>query len=216
VTRTADGRSGDPLNVGLVGTEAQVLAVMAAAGWCTSDPPPVRNRAETAMGTVFQWHADTTRVTNRFLFGRREDLGFEQYEQIAEGRRHRRHHVRLWRTDNVDRDGRPVWVGSAIGQRGIGLNTNTRQIAHRIFPDIDVEREFLAGQLEPTEGLAESARLDKFHGSLQGRNDAEDPWRTDGAVWVGVIRPKAEETLPQPADSRSPHAIGGDPAAGQR
>ena len=38
VTRTAEGIPGDPINISLVGSEADVLRAMHAAGWSAADP----------------------------------------------------------------------------------------------------------------------------------------------------------------------------------
>src|SRR5688572_10395227 len=42
ITETADGIPGDPLNVGLVGDEAEVHRIMRAAGWHPADPITLR------------------------------------------------------------------------------------------------------------------------------------------------------------------------------
>ena len=47
-------------------------------------------------------------MTNLYLFGRKEDLAFEQ--PVGDSPRHR-HHVRFWRAEKAAADARPVWVG---------------------------------------------------------------------------------------------------------
>ena len=44
ITETADGIPGDPLNVGLVGDEAEVHRIMLAAGWHPADPITLRTQ----------------------------------------------------------------------------------------------------------------------------------------------------------------------------
>ncbi|HEY6859176.1 MAG TPA: LssY C-terminal domain-containing protein, partial [Pseudolabrys sp.] len=46
VTRTAQDIPGDPINVGLVGTKADVLCAMHAAGWYPADPITFRSSVE--------------------------------------------------------------------------------------------------------------------------------------------------------------------------
>ena len=48
VTRTAQGIPGDPINVGLIGDEKEVLCAMNAAGWFPADPVTFRSSIEIA------------------------------------------------------------------------------------------------------------------------------------------------------------------------
>src|SRR5215831_1283543 len=54
LTYTADGIPGDPLNVALVGTKAQVIRIMLAAQWHPADPLTLRSCLEIAEATVFK------------------------------------------------------------------------------------------------------------------------------------------------------------------
>jgi hypothetical protein len=123
-------------------------------------------------------------VSNLYLWGRKEDLAFEQ--PVGDNPR-QRHHVRFWRADQVDRDGRPVWVGAAIYDTRVGFSDTTGQITHHTAADIDAERDKLFRDLEQTGGLSEVYTIKGFHKILQGRNGGGDPWHTDGRLDVGVI-----------------------------
>ena len=48
VTRTAQGIPGDPINVGLIGSEKEVLCAMNAAKWYPADPVTFRSSVEIA------------------------------------------------------------------------------------------------------------------------------------------------------------------------
>ncbi|MGH8065529.1 MAG: LssY C-terminal domain-containing protein, partial [Candidatus Entotheonellia bacterium] len=111
ITHTADDIPGDPLNVALIGTESDLQRIMRAAQWDPSDPLTLRSRLEIASAAVFEHPYDDAPVSNLYLWGRKEDLAFEQ--PVGNDPR-QRHHVRFWRSDKLDPDGRPVWVGAAI------------------------------------------------------------------------------------------------------
>ena len=98
-----------------------------------------------------------------------------------------RHHVRFWRSEKTDLDGRPVWVGSAVYDEHVGLSRTTGQVTHVTAPKIDVERDYLFQCLEETRGLSETYAVDDFHKVRKGRNGGGDPWETDGCLLVGVI-----------------------------
>ena len=187
VTHTADGIPGDPLNVALIGTETELKAIMVAAKWYPADPLTLRSCLEIAEASVLKRPYDAAPVSNLYLFGRREDLAFEQ--PVGDNPRHR-HHVRFWRTEKADPDGRPVWVGSAIYDDRVGLNRETGQVTHHTEPDIDTERDYLFRDLQGTGDLAEGYFIDGFHKVLKGKNGGGDPWYTDGRLEVGLIRAK--------------------------
>ncbi|HVC97169.1 MAG TPA: LssY C-terminal domain-containing protein, partial [Pirellulales bacterium] len=125
-------------------------------------------------------------VSNLFLWGRKEDLAFEQ--PVGDDPR-QRHHVRFWISEKVDPDGRPVWVGAAIYDKKVGLSHTTGQVTHHTAPDIDTERDYLFSDFENTGDLSENYIHDGFHTTLSGRNGGGDPWHTDGRLFVGVIAP---------------------------
>jgi LssY C-terminus len=187
ITHTADGIPGDPLNVALIGTEAGLKRIMLAARWYPADPLTLRSRLEIASAAVFEHPYDDAPVSNLYLWGRKEDLAFEQ--PVGNDPR-QRHHVRFWLSDKRDADGRPVWVGAAIFDQRVGLSHTTGQITHHTAPDIDAERDTLFSDLKRTGDLAEVFFVDDFHPVRQGRNGGGDPWFTDGRLEVGVIRAK--------------------------
>jgi hypothetical protein len=119
ITHTGTGIAGDPINVALVGTEVEVKKIMLAARWYPADPLTLKSCLEIAEASVLKRPYDDAPVSNLFLFGRKEDLAFEQ--PVGDSPRHR-HHVRFWRTEKTYDDGRPVWVGSAIYDERVGIN----------------------------------------------------------------------------------------------
>jgi len=189
VTHTADGIPADPINVALVGTKAEVLKIMLAAGWYPSDPLTLRSSLKIAGASVLKREYDTAPVSSEFLFGRKQDLAFEQ--AVGDNPRHR-HHVRFWESDKCGPDGRPIWVGAAIFDKRVGLSRTTGQFTHLTDADVDAERDVLFKDLEQTGELAEVIVVQGFHKVLEGRNGQGNPWYTDGNLYEGVIAPKAE------------------------
>lgn len=187
ITQTKNGIPGDPLNVALIGDEAEVKAIMAAAGWDSADPLGLRSDLRIAADTVLERSYKDAPVSNLYLFGRKEDLAFEQ--PVGNDPR-RRHHVRYWRAEREDASGRPAWIGAVTFDERVGFSHTTGQITHHIAPDVDAERDRLFQQLEQTGLLAETEVISDFHTVREGRNGGGDPWRTDGALFVGVIAVK--------------------------
>jgi hypothetical protein len=188
IAYTADGIPADPLNVALVGTRAELMKIMVAAKWYPADPLSFRSCLEIAEASVLKRPYDDAPVSSEFLSGRKQDLAFEQ--PVGDNPRHR-HHVRFWKTELLDPDGRPVWVGSAIFDKRVGLSHTTGQVTHRTAPDVDTERDYLFHDLKQTGDLTEVSVIDDFHAVREGRNGEGDPWHTDGKLYLGVIGVKA-------------------------
>ncbi len=200
ITVTGDGIPGDPLNVGLIATEAEVRTLMTAAQWYAADSLSLRSDWRIAEDTVLKRSYDAAPVSSLYLYGRREDLAFEQ--PVGDDPR-QRHHVRFWKSDKQDPDGRPVWLGSATYDERVGLSHTTGEVTHHIAPDVDAERDHLLSCWQQTTLLSEWYYVDNFHKVCEGKNGGGDRWYTDGRLAVGVIatQPSAGPTDRPPANS---------------
>ncbi len=184
----SDGLPGDPLNVALVGSEDDVLRIMRAGGWDLAARLGVRADLRIAADSVLGRPDRQAPVSTQYLFGRPEDLAFEQ--EVGGNPRHR-HHVRFWKTEEVGTVARPVWIGAAIYDRSLGLDASTGQITHAVDPDVDAERDFLFTGLARTGELLEQESLDGYHAVREGRNGAGATWHTDGRLFIGFVTPQA-------------------------
>jgi hypothetical protein len=184
VTLTGDKHPGDPLNVALIGTEAEVKAIMKAAKWYSAAALGLKSDLRIGTDTILKRPDDDAPVSSLYLFGRKEDLAFEQ--PVGNSPRHR-HHVRLWKTAAASGDGRPKWIGAAVYDMKVGLSRTTGQITHITAADVDVERDYLFVCLANTSMLTDEYVVKDFHKERSGRNGGGDLWKTDGSLYVGVI-----------------------------
>ena len=184
LTETANRRPGDPLNVVLVGSEASVKAAMNEAGWLEADPLGLRTGLEIAADIVLERPYATAPVSRLYLYGRSEDMAFEQPSGHDPDTRH---HVRFWKMPAKAGALVPSWIGAASFDRGIGFSRVTGQMTHHIAPDVDRERDGLGADLKKAGALTETYMLPGFHEVLSGQNGGGDPWVSDGALWVGVV-----------------------------
>jgi len=184
ITYTADGIPGDPLNVAAIATENELKLLMLAAKWYPADPLTLKSCLEIAEATVLKRPYDEAPVSSLYLYHRKEDLAFEK--PVGDDPR-QRHHVRFWKSDKFDSDGRPVWIGSVTYDRAVGLSHTTGQITHHIAADVDAERDGLIADWTATGRLEETYVVADFQKQKEGRNGGGDPWHTDGTLKVGVV-----------------------------
>jgi len=119
VTLTAQGIPGDPINVGLVGDEKDVLCAMQAAGWYPADPVTLRSSIEIAGSVLLDRPYRDAPVSPLFYLDRREDLAFEKPDGNSADHRH---HVRFWKVLDHGQEERPVWLGDATFDRSVGVS----------------------------------------------------------------------------------------------
>ena len=181
VTRTAQDIPGDAINVGLIGSEREVLCAMNAAKWLPADPVTFRSSIEIAGSVLLDRAYPDAPVSPLFYLGRREDLAFEK---PAGKSADRRHHVRFWKVLDKGEEQRPVWLGAVTFDKGVGVSHFTGAITHHIAADIDAERDALVRGIENAGVATAKYQVTGVGPTLTGRNGGGDPYYTDGEVWI--------------------------------
>jgi hypothetical protein len=184
ITHTANGIPGDPINLAIAGSEAELVRAMLAAGWHPADPITFESSVRIALDSVIRRPDPDAPVSNLYLFGRKQDLAFEQ--PLGDSPR-KRHHVRFWRWDQPY-EGRVAWFGSATFDERVGLSYTTGQVTHHIGPDVDAERDRIVAELRQAGWEQGLEWKDHFHQELQGKNGGGDPWHTDGRLAVVILK----------------------------
>jgi LssY C-terminus len=140
----SQGNEGDAVNLIFLASEQELTTVFEVAGWVLAD-------RSTGIAVVHALEKPKTYVampmSKLFLFGRPQDYGYEVAEPVYVVTK--RHHVRVWKTD-YEVGGLPVWL--AAGTHDIGLGGDGRKwgITHKIDPEVDGERDFIAGSFVQT------------------------------------------------------------------
>ena len=185
LTRTGTGAPGDPLNIALVGSEADVVRSLLAAGWHPATPLGFESSVRIAVDTVIDRPDPEAPVSSLYLYGRKEDLAFEK--PVGHSPKER-HHVRLWKSDEL-KDERPLWMGSATHDIGVELSRTTGQVTHHIAPDVDAERDLLLAELTTAKRVLDVHWVDGYQTVLRGRNGGGDPWHLDGRLPLITLVP---------------------------
>jgi len=177
---TRHGHQGDPMNVQIVATAAQIGAAFADAGWYRADELDMVTSARICVDSALARKYSTAPVSNLYLYGRREDLAFERPGRSVRDR----DHIRLWQTGRLATDGRPSWLGGATRDVRVELARTNHLPTHQIAADTDSERNMVVGDLQATDFVEQLGWRPGFGAMTHSVNGGGDPWYTDGRVAV--------------------------------
>jgi LssY C-terminus len=143
-----EGREGDMLNLIFLAQEDELQDTFARAGWL---------KVENSKPQII-WHLMRQRnhytklpMNKLYVFGRAQDYAYALPDPkfiVSQ-----RHHLRIWKTDRVV-GGIPVWVAAATHDVSIEFVKRKFRFFHKIDPNVDAERDFIAGNLAETRQLA--------------------------------------------------------------
>ena len=185
VTRTGQGIPGDPMNVGLIGDQRDVVCAMHAAGWYPADPITLKSSIEIVGSVLLDRPYRDAPVSNLYYLDRREDLA---YEKPIGASADRRNHVRYWKVLDQGEEKRPVWLGAATEDRGVGVSKYTAAVTHHIGPDLDAERDRLMNDLVKAGWVENRYQVEGIGPTTDGHNGGGDRYFTDGMMDVAVLR----------------------------
>lgn len=171
-----EGREGDMLNVIFVAKEDDLQEVFARAGWV---------KVEKSKPQII-WHllCQRTRymklpMDRLYLFGRAQDYSYalpDPSSIVA-----RRHHLRIWKTSR-EVNGVPLWVGAATHDVGIEFVKSKLWVFHRIDPNVDAERDFIARNLTETQRLIRQEYVPSREGVSQAETATGQAYYSDNRM----------------------------------
>jgi hypothetical protein len=182
----AKGAPADPINVAFVGTVTEITRALQQVRWARADAITRASDIAIAKSVLLNRADSTAPVSPLFLFGRAQDVAFEQ--QVGPSAR-RRHHVRLWQVAGLAFDGRPVWIGDATFDLSAGISHRGLHPTHHIAPDVDEERDALERALAEGGQLTATFRVTGLGVRLDDHNAEGDRFDTDGELRVMVLSP---------------------------
>lgn len=170
---TPDGFASDPINIGIIGSKIQIQRAMKKAGWYTADKRTPHSLYKMARAILTRRPYPTAPFSNLYLFGRKQDLGFQKPRIDSPSHRH---HVRFWAChldgpeafhEDVrfwDRFHRPnrrklsrqLWVGAASRDIGIMPIRHNAQLTHMVDPDTNAERDLIVEDLRNSHSVAKT------------------------------------------------------------
>ena len=181
-TLTEIGVLGDPINLALDGSEADIHAAMTRAGWVRADELTIRSSWGIVLSSVLRRPYPEAPVSSLFLLGQRQAFA---YQQEVDGNASQRHHVRFWPVpDGWKLPGgfQVGWLAAATYDRAVGISLFTLQVTHRVDADIDIERDYVINTVRYVEPEASLRVIREYSSAFTTRNGGGDVVRTDGSL----------------------------------
>ncbi len=194
-TRTSDGLLGDPVNLALMGTEAQVHAAMLAGSWTRADDLSAGSTRRMITATVGRRSYPDAPVSPLLLFDRQQDFA---YQQEVGGSTSQRHHVRFWRCPEgwlLPGGYRVDWLAAGTYDRAVGLSLFTFQITHKIEANTDIERDHILATVGYGTPEMVVRVIEDFSTGYHSRNGGGDLIQTDGDLPIMDL-----SAVPAPAE----------------
>jgi hypothetical protein len=207
-TITGDGLPGDPINLVLMGTLAQLRAAFAVAGWTEADRLGLTSSWRMVRAFVFNSPYPAAPFSTLYLFGRGQDIGFQK--PIGDSPR-KRHHIRFWalsleraeetvgtpsvwlKSERPPDSAHAFWVGAGTRDTGFSLTKLTFQITHATDSDTNAERDYIVAALSERRviGDVKSYRAGESLGT-----ERVNHYVTDGEVTFASLGAERLPTVP--------------------
>src|SRR6202140_504672 len=183
--RTVDGqgRDGDMLNLVFVAKQNDLEDAFARAGWIKTE----RTRLPAFWHLAMQrWHYAKLPMRMLYVFGRIQDYAYALPDSASVVSP--RHHLRIWKTD-YEVDGTPIWEAAATHDVSIQIQLRKLRMFHRIDPQIDAERDFIAGNLSETKLVTHQEYLHCIDPVFKGETATGGAYYSDSRMLLVELHP---------------------------
>lgn len=176
---------GDMVNFVIVGSQAEVQAALEAANWHVADSDNRKAVLNAVMQTYDSKDYLAMPMSTLYLFGRKQDFGYEMAEPIAMVAS--RHHFRIWKAP-ITWNGQEVWVGAGTHDIGFARDKRNNSVTHKIEPAVDGERDNIGSSLQ----MANKGKTFSYYLPPNPVQDAKnatgDGYYSDGRLLVILLQ----------------------------
>jgi hypothetical protein len=197
------GRAGDMVNLVFVATQGDLQRAFERAGWLQVD----MSKPKIAWGVLQHGvHYAKLPMAHFFLYGRIQDYSYSMPDPM-----HilsQRHHLRVWRTD-CKVNGTPVWVAAATHDVAIEMNAWKLHVTHRIDPEVDAERDFIAKTLEDTRLVTRRDYVTPPEPVYHATTTGGQPYFSDSRLVLLELHTKDQPELRNVSEGTLPISVSG-------
>jgi LssY C-terminus len=175
---------GDMVNFVIIGSRQDVQSALTDADWHVADT----NNTSAALNAVMQTYDSkdylAMPMSTLFLFGRKQDFGYEMAEPIAMVAS--RHHFRIWKAP-FTWNGQEVWVGAGTHDIGFAKDKRNNNVTHKIDPAVDGERDNIGASLQKSNKAKTFSYYLPPNPVQDAKNATGDGYHSDGRLLVIVL-----------------------------
>jgi hypothetical protein len=172
---------GDMVNFVIVGSQQDVQSALAASDWHVADTNNTRAALNAVMQTYDSKDYLAMPMSTLFLFGRKQDFGYEMAEPIAMVAS--RHHFRIWKAP-FTWSGHEVWVGAGTHDIGFAKDKRNNNVTHKIDPAVDGERDNIGTSLQKSNKAKTFSYYLPPNAVEEAKNATGDGYHSDGRLLV--------------------------------
>lgn len=172
---------GDMVNFVIVGDQKEVQSALETANWHVADTSNANAIVNAIQQTYNSKDYLAMPMSTLFLFGRKQDFGYELAEPIAMVAS--RHHFRLWKTPFAW-NGKEVWAGAGTHDIGFAKDRRNNNVTHKIDPAVDGERDNIGASLQKSNRVKSLTYYLPPNPVQEAKNATGDVYRSDGRLLV--------------------------------
>ena len=176
---------GDMVNFVIVGNQKDVQAALEAATWQVADTSNQNAVVNAIMRTYEKKDYLAMPMSTLYLFGRRQDFGYEMAEPIAMVAS--RHHFRIWKAPFTWK-GKEVWCGAGTHDIGFAKDKRNNSVTHKIDPAVDGERDNIGNSLQKANKTKTMSYYLPPNPVQDAKNATGDGYHSDGKLLVIVLQ----------------------------
>jgi hypothetical protein len=176
---------GDMVNFAIIGSQKDVQAALDAATWHVAD---VSNQGAVLAAVVATYDKKdylAMPMSTLYLFGRKQDFGYELAEPIAMVAS--RHHFRIWKAP-FTWNGQEVWVGAGTHDIGFAKDRRNGSVTHKIDPSVDGERDNIGASLQKANKAKTLTYYLPPDPIQDAKNATGDVYHSDGKLLVITLQ----------------------------
>ena len=172
---------GDMVNFVMIGSQKDVQAALADADWHVADTSNTNAVINAVMQTYDSKDYLAMPMSTLFLYGRKQDFGYEMAEPIAMVAS--RHHFRIWKAP-FTWNGQDVWVGAGTHDIGFAKDRRNSNVTHKIDPAVDGERDNIGASLQKSNKARTFSYYLPPNPVQEAKNATGDGYHSDGRLLV--------------------------------
>jgi len=176
---------GDMVNFVIIGSQKDVQDALETSDWHVADTDNTRAVINAAMRTYDKKDYLAMPMSTLYLFGRKQDFGYEMAEPIAMVAS--RHHFRIWKAPFTWK-GQEVWVGAGTHDIGFAKDKRNDNVTHKIDPAVDGERDNIGFSMQKSNKAKTFSYFLPSNPVQEARNATGDGYHSDGRLLVVFLQ----------------------------